>query len=501
MADEARTLEPRIISPQPGPQTTFARTSAEVAFFGGSPGGGKSTALLYEGAKLSAVPHARAVRGLYLRRREIDLLRGGGLWDKSEGMFPAFGGRAIRSDLAWIFEAASGRIEDRHRLELRHMHHESDRFTFDGSEYDIICFDELQQFSAVQFWYLLSRLRSVSGLRPRMRATLNPSPDSWLADFLGWYIGPDGYVIRERSGVIRWFVRDEQHDEIRWYSSREEALDDDPDSDPMSFTFILSLLDDNPALTEADPGYRRKLRGLMRVDRMRLIGEKDEHGRDRGGNWKDHAEGGGYFDRADFQVVDAPPAPIVRTVRGWDRGASAPTPKHPNPDWTEGALVSVLENGALYIEDLASAQLDPIDTSNFVVTTADRDGPLVEVAIFQDTGGAGKTDAHQLERRLDGYAVTIVNSDAADQMDPKPREGASRAKRALAKPWASLVRQKRVYLRRAPWNAKLLQQAHRFPLPGSKDDVIDGVSCAVQALDLGSTSLSEAMLAVGRRRR
>lgn len=487
--------------PQPGPQMTLATTSADVAVFGGSAGGGKSVALLYEGAKLTALPRARSTRSVFFRRREVDLLRGGGLWDKAEWMFPKFGGRPKRGELEWVFEAASGRIEDRHRIELRHLNNESDRFAYDGSEYDLVGFDELQQFTAAQFWYLLARLRSTTGLRPRMRASCNPLPDSWLAELVAWWIGEDGYAIPERSGVVRWFVRDEEDDHLHWFDSEAEAVDELGGVEPMSFTFIVSSLDDNPALKRADQTYERRLRGMMRADRMRLLGEKDAaSGRDRGGNWHDHAESGGFFDRKDFVIVDAPPSPIVATVRGWDRGASAPTPKHPNPDFTEGARVSVCERGELYIDDLVYDQRDPVETFELVRSTARADGPRVEVGIFQDVGGAGKTDAHLLQRALDGYAVTIVQSDAADQLDPKPKEGASRAKRALAKTWAGLVRQRRVYLRRASWNARVLHQAHRFPLPGTKDDAVDAISCAVQVLDLGSESFDfvQAMESIGR---
>lgn len=497
MAEHAHTLEPVVIAPQSGPQTIFARTSADVAFFGGTVGSGKSVSMLYEGAKLAQLPNVHRLRGLYLRRRETDLMKLGGLWDKSEWMLPAYGGRAVRSDLLWIFEAQSGLIEHRHRFDFAHMNRESDRFTYDGTEYDLIVLDELQQFSAIQFWYMLSRLRSVSGLRPRIRASLNPMPDSWLSEFLAWLIGEDGYVKRELSGVVRWFVRDEEHDTIAWYDSLEAALEDDPDGEPLSFCFVLATLDDNPALTKIDPSYRRRLRQMLRADRMRIVGERDEQGRDRGGNWKDHSESGGFFDRKNFQIVERPPSPIVATVRGWDRGASKASPRNPNPDFTEGARVSLCAKGEIYIEDLVSAQEDPIETTELVVHTARKDGVNVMVAIFQDTGGAGKTDARVLERALDGFAVKIVSSNAADQLDPKPRDGASRAKRALAKTWAGLVKQRRVYLKRAPWNGKLLVQAHRFPLGQSKDDAIDAVSCAVQGLELGNTSLAQAMDKIG----
>jgi phage terminase large subunit-like protein len=480
MAERAIALA--AIGPQPGPQTMFARTSAEVAFFGGSPGGGKSVSLLYDGAKLTALPHVRSMRALYLRRRELDLLKGGGLWDKSEWIFPQFGGRAVRSEREWIFEATTGAIEHRHRITLGHMHREADRFTYDGTEYDLIAFDELQQFTPVQFWYMLSRLRSVSGLRPRMRASLNPLPYSWLGQVLGWWIGRDGYVIPDRSGAIRWFIRDEEHDALRWYDSREEALQDDPDGDPMSFTFILATLGDNRALDEADPTYRRRLRQMMRTDRMRLIGERDKDGRDRGGNWLVREGAGQFFRGDDFKIVDEAPSRVLRTVRFWDKASSEPTPKHPNPDWTRGVRVSLCEGGLLWIDDVVSLQGRPVDVMNLMRTTAEDDSILVEVGLWKDTGQAGVVDVDVTADALAGFVVEVIDSHSADTTDvSEGNHKSSRAKRAFAKAWAPHVEKGRVYVKRAEWTDELVGECHAFP-DGAFDDHVDAISGAAQML-------------------
>ncbi len=53
-----------------------------------------------------------------------------------------------------------------------------------------------------------------------MRATCNPDADSWVASFIDWWIGDDGYAIKERSGVMRWMVR--IGDDIVWADTPEE---------------------------------------------------------------------------------------------------------------------------------------------------------------------------------------------------------------------------------------------------------------------------------------
>src|SRR5690348_2826225 len=41
-----------------------------------------------------------------------------------------------------------------------------------------------------------------------IRATCNPDADSWVADFLAWWIDPEsGLPIIERAGVLRYYVR------------------------------------------------------------------------------------------------------------------------------------------------------------------------------------------------------------------------------------------------------------------------------------------------------
>ena len=86
----------------------------------------------------------------------------------------------------------------------------------------MIGFDELTHFSRSQFLYMLSRNRSTCGVRPYMRATTNPDADSWVADFIAWWIDQDtGLAIPERSGVVRYFTT--ISDEVIWGDSRGAA--------------------------------------------------------------------------------------------------------------------------------------------------------------------------------------------------------------------------------------------------------------------------------------
>ena len=209
-------------------------------------------------------------------------------------MYPTFGGRSRETPiLEWRFPAGSV-------VQFAHLEHEKTAFNWQGAQVCMLGFDEIIQFTAFQFWYLLSRNRSICGVRPYVRATCNPDADSWVAELIAWWIDQEtGYPISERSGVLRWFVR--VNDTLIWADSPEElAQHKDGRGEPIppkSLTFIPASLDDNPALLAADPGYRANLMALTTVERERLL-----HG-----NWKIRPRAGLYFQRHWCGILDARP--------------------------------------------------------------------------------------------------------------------------------------------------------------------------------------------------
>lgn len=459
----ARAYLARAIGPQPGPQQQFVDTEADLAFYGGGAGGGKSWGLLYDQGRWT---HLGRFRGVLFRRTSTELMGGGGLWDESKEILRAFQGRPRTSPtLDWSFPSGA-------RIELRHLQYESDVQAHSGRQYTVIGFDEIQTFTAGQFWFLLSRLRSNCGVRPYVRATCNPLPDSWIWDLVEWWISEDGYAIPERSGVIRWFVRVD--DVLHWYDSREEAIEAHPDSAPLSFTFISASLGDNRILSEGDPDYRAKLMNMTRVDRMRLLD----------GNWKIRAGAGLVFRRDEFRLADSPPAKILATVRFWDKAASPVTAKHPNPDWTRGARVSLCEGGLLWVDDIVSARERGTRVLALQRQTAEADGVHVRIGLWQDTGGAGKTDVDVTMDYLAGFAVQVVQSFSADTtgMAEAKKARSSKPKRVFADAWAPWVEKGRVFVKRGqPWTAELLVEADGFP-EARFDDIIDAISGAFQIL-------------------
>ncbi len=212
----ARPRRDRVV-PQPGPQWEFARCEADIAIKGGAAGGGKSYALLFEPFRYQTWSR---YRGVIFRRTTVQLKQPGGLWDQARDLYA---GQARSSETFLYITFPSGA-----HIKLAHLEHEKNVEDWQGSAADYFAFDELPQFSERQFWYIaLSRARSISGIRPYVRASCNPDPDSFVRELIDWWIGEDGFPIQERSGVIRYFYRIEG--EMFWYDSEEEARSAHPD--------------------------------------------------------------------------------------------------------------------------------------------------------------------------------------------------------------------------------------------------------------------------------
>ena len=139
-------------------------------------------------------------------------------------------------------------------------------------------------------------------------ATCNPDADSWVAEFISWWLDPDsGYPIPEHSGKIRYMARVE--DEIVWADSSKGLTEQGIEKEKIkSVTFIASTLNDNKILLEKDPSYRANLENLPLVERERLL-----HG-----NWKIKPAAGMFFKRVQIgEILSTLPADIISIVRAW----------------------------------------------------------------------------------------------------------------------------------------------------------------------------------------
>lgn len=439
------------IKPQQGPQEAFLATAADIAIYGGAAGGGKSFGLLLEPLRHVGNPQFGAV---IFRRQAVEVRKQGGLWDESSGLYSHIPGAKPREQmLDWQFPQGS-------RISFSHLERENDKYSWKGAQIPLIGFDELTAFSKTQFFYMLSRNRSTCGVRPYIRATTNPDADSWVAEFISWWIDQaTGYAIPERSGVLRWFIR--RGEDFIWADSKQDLLDANPDAEPnevKSVTFILSILEDNKILMEKDPTYLGNLKAQTLVERERLLK----------GNWKIRPSAGLYFKRSFFETVDAAPAGC-RAVRCWDLAATD-AEEGKTPDWTVGMRMSRDARGFFYLEHIERFQASPEKVERSILNLAASDGPPVTIRLPQDPGQAGKMQAQYLARRLAGFNVKTqrVTGDKVTR----------------ASPASSQAEAGNIKIVRGPWNEAFLAEVESFPGTG-KDDQVDALSDCIDELARG----------------
>lgn len=441
------------IQPQPGPQTDFLATNADIAIYGGAAGGGKSYALLLEPLRHFSNSKFGCV---IFRRNSTQVRNEGGLWDESFTLYSGLRGHPREAFLEWTFPSGA-------RLKFAHLEHDKSVYDWQGSQIPLIGFDELTHFSEQQFVYMLSRNRSTSGVPGYIRATCNPDADSWVRYYIDWWIDPDGYPIKERSGILRWFIR--RDDNVIWADSREEILKTyGEDEQPKSFTFIPSNITDNKILMDKDPTYISNLRALSRVERLRLLG----------GNWNIRASAGSMFQREWFTVVDAIPAGWIQATRFWDRAATKPSEVNRDPDWTRGLLLYRYPNNTFLVADLRSLRDSPGRVEDLVRNTASYDSSRVRIISQQDPGSAGVAEAENFIRMLAGYDVhvVIINKDKINR----------------AKPVSAQCEVGNVKVLRAPWNNDFFTELENFP-DGKHDDIVDVLSGAFNESCNGVSSM------------
>ena len=441
------------IGPQEGPQDLFLKTTADIAIFGGQAGGGKTWALLIEALRNVDVPGFGAV----IFRREYTQIRAeGGLWDEACEMYREWLGVPRENSLDWRFPSGA-------KIKFAHMQHENDRFAWDGSQIPLICFDQLESFTWKQFIYMLSRNRSMCGIPPYIRATCNPDPDHFLRHFLsekegGWIDDDTGLAIKERSGVIRWFVN--INNEVHWADTPEELKKQfGDDCEPKSCTFIPSSIYDNKILLKRNPGYIANLKALSLIDRGRLLE----------GNWNVRESAGMFFQRAWFEVVEAAPA-LESAIRYWDRAATDEAAKQAaRASWTAGAYMGRHRSGLYYITDVDRFQHSPLKVKERIKNVATQDGVGVRVGIEQDPAQAGKAEAQDQVRNLAGFNVTVNR--------------VHEAKGIRARPVSAQAEAGNIKLVRGPWNEAFLNELQNFD--GSADctsDQVDAISGAFHLL-------------------
>lgn len=235
MRDVERVVGAKKWVPNPGPQTDAYFSEADELFYGGQAGGGKSDLEI----GLSVTGHSRS---LLLRRTNKEAL---GLVER---MAEIVGNRD-----GWSGQQGIWRLEDR-TVEISGCQLEEDKQKFKGSPHDLICFDEVSDFTESQYTFIIGWNRSTrAGQRCRVVAAGNPPtrPEGlWVLKRWAAWLDPN-HPNPANPGDLRWFTTGDDGAEIEvdgpgphliggeWVQAR-------------SRTFIPAKLSDNPDLAATD---------------------------------------------------------------------------------------------------------------------------------------------------------------------------------------------------------------------------------------------------------
>lgn len=357
---------------------------------------------------------------------------------------------------------------------FRHLERDESVHSWQGTEITLLCFDELTHFSEKQFFYMLSRNRSTSNIKPYVRCSCNPDADSWLATFIAWWIDQEtGYAIPERSGKIRYMAR--INEELVWGNSPKEVVKaaNDADygveikeSDVKSVSFVLSTINDNQVLLKADPGYMANLKALSIVERERLLY----------GNWKIKAAKGLFFPRSALpDLLEEVPNDVVRWVRGWDLAATD-TDEGGDPAYTASVLLGKRRNGRYVIADATNNRYKAEKVRDLVKQCAVSDKAKykrVRIRMSVDPGQAGKEQSQSYIKMLAGFSISAVKE--------------SGSKESRAEPFAAQWQAGNVDVVAGAWTESLLGQYEAFPESKYKD-MVDAGSNAFNELESMNTS-------------
>ena len=446
------------LRPQKGPQEMFLSTSADICIYGGAAGGGKTYGLLLDPLRHKNTKKYTAV---FFRKNSIQIHAEGGLLDESKSMYASIKGASLKTSPRprWNFK-------DGGSISFAHIERDDDLPKWQGSQITAIMFDELTHFSERQFFYMLSRNRTVCGVKPYVRATCNPDADSWVAKFIEWWIDQDtGYPIPERSGKLRWMLR--RQDAIYWADTREELWErfdlktDEERAEPKTVTFIASTIYDNKILLDRNPQYLANLKAMATVERERLLN----------GNWKIKPAAGLFFKRTQLgSILQTVPADVERWVRAWDLAATSED-EGGDPAYTAGVLMGKRKDGRYVVANVINLRLTAADVRATIKHTAQQDKALykrVRTRLPQDPGQAGKEQAQSYIKLLAGFDVCA-----------KPESG---SKESRAEPVAAQWQAGNFDIVAGEWNEAYLSQLESFPMSKFKD-MVDATSSAFSELE------------------
>lgn len=407
--------EEDIVRPQSPFQEKYLKSNAKILVVGGAAGSSKSYVGLMRHLRWTNDPN---YRGFCIRKNSTAIMKSGGLFQEAAKLYskvyPPINGvpqlKLKYKDQKIVFPSGA---------EVSFSHYENDGAyqLYQGLQLSSVFYDEATHASEEHIWWLVSRLRTDAKMTPSIWLSCNPDPDSFLFDWVKWWLYPEGHPLHgisdpEKNGITRYILR--IGGDIVWGESAEELIlkYGNPDLGmnevgqvmPISFQVILGTLLDNPTLMKMQPEYKSNLEALPNVEMRRLLL----------GDWTAREEGSTYFQRSwCAEPSEEPPrSEILRTVRAYDFAGTLKSSGNPSPDYTACARVSKLKNGDYFVHDVQRTRMLYGDWYSFIMANAAKDGRDTEILIPLDPGASAKVATGILTRTISekGYRVRVVKT-------------------------------------------------------------------------------------------
>lgn len=230
-------------------------SKADILFYGGAAGGGKTDLLV----GIAMYEHTRSI----IFRREYRRLLG--IIDRSRSLYSQYGSYNSNT-MAWQFKDSDKKIE------FGACQLESDKENYQGRDHDFVGFDEITQFTATQFKFLINWCRSAKpGQRARIICAGNPplsAEGEWVIDFWAPWLNENHPDYPAEPGELKWYIVDKEGKDVEVDSDKPVIIDGEMII-PKSRTFIPAFVDDNPYLITS--GYKATLQALPPEHRAKLL--------------------------------------------------------------------------------------------------------------------------------------------------------------------------------------------------------------------------------------
>lgn len=350
-------------------------------------------------------------RGFCIRKNSTAIMKSGGLFDAAVHLYSQVDDIKIKLKDQRIQFSSGGSVS------FSHYENDSAGQLYHGLELSNVFYDECTHASESHLWWLISRLRTKANLSPSIWVSCNPDPDSFLFDWIKWWLYPEGHEKHglpdpEKNGITRWILR--RDGVLNWGESLEEMImrygnpnlpiDHPKQVRPLSFQGLFGTIYDNPYLLENQPDYLASLESLPDVERRRLLL----------GDWTAREQASTHFLRSWCTEAIEEPAKsdIVKTVRSYDLASTLKSDANNSPDYTATCKVSKLKNGSYFVHDIQRTRIRFGDWKEFILKNAVADGYHVDIVLPVDPGAAAKAATGLLSRELseEGFRVRTMST-------------------------------------------------------------------------------------------